>query len=514
MGQILDEMYQRVVEIFNRDILISIIIEKINSNAEYFKENLSQITSEEILGIINSIENNIEQLSELNDIVLVSEKFNEFRAFCISIYYRKKDGNIQNDSSFQELIGNFDAKQGLDTYIQGLNIENNKEYKRIMINSDDSFEYLLSTDIWEIVANYLDIPILGESEVVTEDNNNILADNNNTSLAIPNSQRRSLGEIIYAAFVKFISLFPGHKSTENVAVIEEKFNSVAKPEAIQDQRPVLEQLIDIYKTNGALEFLENLQDKLGEVKFSDDLYEKYEEKLIMLENRKIPEGVSKFKITSSEDMWAALFEIVSYEDERNPDRIAFEDENGKASCIMLKGEPFLQSNGEIRQKVIYTLDEQKLEFELILFKKSIDFQKVKQHIYWDIYDVHGLHFLCEIDKLFGTHCIDRYIDDLLNLIDKDIEGKVVKDLDRTEHGFILMYRYAHAVFLTLLDRIPNIEKKRMDLKIARNAYYKDVCSQKNMRKSLKVKPENMIPVSSKNRRDLLRERFLEDDWRE
>ena len=155
-----------------------------------------------------------------------------------------------------------------------------------------------------------------------------------------------------------------------------------------------------------------------------------------------------------------------------------------------------------------------MEFELILFKKSenIDFQKVKKDIYWDIYDVHGLHFLCEIDKLCGTHCIDRYIDDLLNLIDKDIEGKVVKDLGRTGHGFILMYRYAHAVFLTLLDRIPNIEKKRMDLKIARNDYYKDVCSQKNMKESLKVKPENMIPVSSKSRRDLLKERFLEEDW--
>lgn len=512
MGDKIDEMYERVSIIYNGQPLRSKIMEQIELNTDYLKNNLSSITVAEILKIIESIDNNIGQLLELNDIVDMSKLFDEFRALCISIYYRKKDGNVQNDSVFQELIGDFNTKLALATYISELNI-NDKEYKRIKANSDD-IEYLENPEIWKIVSDHLGVPILAESEVLTEDNNNILADNNNTSLAIPNSQRRSLGEIIYAAFVKFISLFPGHKSTENVAVIEEKFNSVAKPEAIQDQRPVLEQLIDIYKTNGALEFLENLQDKLGEVKFSDDLYEKYEEKLIMLENRKIPEGVSKFKITSSEDMWAALFEIVSYEDERNPDRIVFEDENGKASCIMLKGEPFLQSNGEIRQKVIYTLDEQKLEFELILFKKSIDFQKVKQHIYWDIYDVHGLHFLCEIDKLCGTHCIDRYIDDLLNLIDKDIEGKVVKDLDRTEHGFILMYRYAHAVFLTLLDRIPNIEKKRMDLKIARNAYYKDVCSQKNMMKeSLKVKPENRIPVSSKkppNGCSIFLERFLEE----
>ena len=44
--------------------------------------------------------------------------------------------------------------------------------------------------------------------------------------------------------------------------------------AIEDQRPVLEQLIDIYKKNGALEFLDNLRTKWREVEFSDDLYEK------------------------------------------------------------------------------------------------------------------------------------------------------------------------------------------------------------------------------------------------
>ena len=496
MGDKIDEMYEKVSKIYNGQPLRSKIMEQIELNTEYFKNNPSSITVAEILKIIKSIDNNIGQLLELNDIVDMSKLFDEFRALCISIYYRKKDGNVQNDSVFQELIGDLNTKLALDTYISELNI-NDKEYKRIKANSDD-LEYLENPEIWKIVSDHLGVPILAESEVVTEDNNNILADNNNTSLAIPNYQRRSLGYSILAAIQQIINRFIGHKSTENVAAIEEKADIAAKPEAIQDQRPFLEQLIDIYKTNGALEFLKNLNNKLGEAVFSEDLYEKYEEKLIMLENRKIPDGVSKFKITNPEDMWAAIFEIVSYEDKANPDRIVFKDKNGKASCIMLKDEPFVQSNGEIRQKVIYTLDKQKLEFELILSTKyeGLELQTVKRNIYWDIYDVHGLHFLCEIDKLFGTHCIDSYIEDLLLQIDKDIDGNYIKDLTRTKYGFLPTYRRAHAVFLTLLNRIPNIEKRRMDLQIARNDYYKDECNQKKKMSYLKVKPENMIHVGT------------------
>ena len=111
--------------------------------------------------------------------------------------------------------------------------------------------------------------------------------------------------------------------------------------AIEDQRPVLEQLIDIYKKNGALEFLDNLRTKWREVEFYDDLYENYEEKRNMLEGRGIPEGVGKFKITSPEQMWATVCEIVSYEDRRNPNKVVFEDENGKVACIMYNSHKFI-----------------------------------------------------------------------------------------------------------------------------------------------------------------------------
>ena len=61
----------------------------------------------------------------------------------------------------------------------------------------------------------------------------------------------------------------------------------------------------------------------------------------MQEGRHIPEGVGKFKIMSPEQMWATVCEIVSYEDRRNPNKVVFEDENGKVACIMYNSHKFI-----------------------------------------------------------------------------------------------------------------------------------------------------------------------------
>ena len=487
----LDDLIQELREFYNKNIFVSKYVDKINYTINAYKKNASQITIDEMLEKLNRYRMGIFKLIEYaSDRDEINEKFAELQAICMTIYYKYykseenqnyfKDIKPENTSESICLINYLNSLEIDDSYF--IYIIENIDIEEITKNAD----LFYNAKLWDIVADYYDIIELADAEVVTENQNNLV-------VAVPNKQTNSFAYKIIAAFRYFIGLFSHNKAKSVIesAVIEEKAD-IVKPVAIEDQRPVLEQLIDIYKKNGALEFLANLETYWRLVGFSDDLYENYEEKMIMLEGRKIPEGVSKFKITSPEQMWATVCDIVLDENIRNPDKVVFEDENGKASCIMLKGEPFLQSNGEIRQKVMYTIDKQKLEFELILLSKTsknLDLQDAK----WIIDDdVHMLHFLCEIDKLFGTHCIDRYIEDLLKLIDKNLEVKV--DLHGTMNYSIQMNKYAEALRFRVYNR--SMEDIRRNLRIARRDYYKHVCSQKNMRESLKVKSEDMIPVKT------------------
>jgi len=433
MGDKIDEMYERVSIIYNGQPLRSKIMEQIELNTEYLKNNLSSITVAEILKIIESIDNNIGQLLELNDIVDMSKLFDEFRALCISIYYRKKDGNVQNDSVFQELIGDFNTKLALDTYISELNI-NDKEYKRIRANSDD-IEYLENPEIWKIVSDHLGVPILAESEVLTEDNN-ILADNNNTSLAIPNSQRRSLGEIIYAAFVKFISLFQEHASTENGAVIEEKTIN----------KTVYEQLKEIYTNDGAVAFLSALLSAdLKKIGFPNKILQAYETRLSTLEVRDFPKEIDSFALKSDEEVWIIFNELIDLANKE--EKIMFKDKTGDEGQIVLVDWwtitiKYKESNIKIKLKDLYMNNEQNIARK------------------------RPLELLYEIDELFGTNCTFDYVTSILDVALPDFEGELCIKKGYKSQIFCLADKIE-----TSINAIKNFQIDRIEFMHRRKEYY-------------------------------------------
>lgn len=501
----LDDLIQELREFYNKNIFVSKYVGKINYTINAYKKNASQITIDEMLEKLDKYRMGIFKLIEYaSDRDDINKKFAELQAICMTIYYKYykleenqkyfKDIKPENTSESICLINFLKSLEIDDSYF--IYIIENIDIEEITKNAD----LFYNAKLWDIVADYYDIIELADAEVVTENQNNLV-------VAVPNKQTNSFAYKIISAFRYFIGLFRHNKAKPVIesAVIEEKPNS-AESVAIEDQRPVLEQLIDIYKKNGALEFLDNLRTKWREVEFSDDLYENYEEKRNMLEGRGIPEGVEKFKITSPEQMWATVCKIVSYEDRRNPNKVVFEDENGKVACIMLKGEPFLQSNGEIRQKVMYTIDKQKLEFELILSKTSKNINHMVKHdMVYNIFNVYSLHFLCEIDKLFGTHCIDRYIEDLLNLIDKNLEvdlhGTVNCSIKINIYAFSLDFIVSDSTIHTRADLDSarfNYYKQAMDnyYQQEMDNYFKHAYGQKEKMGYLKVKPEDMNPVKT------------------
>ena len=448
MGDKIDEMYERVSIIYNGQPLRSKIIEQIELNTEYFKNNLSSITVAEILKIIESIDNNIGQLLELNDIVDMSKLFDEFRALCISIYYRKKDGNVQNDSVFQELIGDFNTKLALDTYISELNI-NDKEYKRIRANSDD-IEYLENPEIWKIVSDHLGVPILAESEVVTEDNNNILADNNNTSLAIPNNQRRSL---VYSILVAIQQNF--------INVISSLFKNSSE--------------VDKSNTE-TLEFWKDLDfDRLISL-VSDKFKIEFERE--RLEKEGIPERVQLpdtkiFKPSNEEIIYKLLEEAVN-----KKNGFEYIDKNGIYKDITKDAfyRCFFTSSGKTIETIIFK------------YKSCLMFPT--------------LTYIYEIGRLIGTmNGLDKCIEEL-------IKGKKIhfSEIERDDYGnkkpsaYSSIFKYAEKSWERVKDKLksPAFHDIIGKAEIDRKEHYNRILGKdsKGLIGSLKVKPENMIHVGT------------------
>ena len=449
MGDKIDEMYERVSKIYNGQPLRSKIMEQIELNTEYFKNNLSSITVAEILKIIKSIDNNIGQLLELNDIVDMSKLFDEFRALCISIYYRKKDGNVQNDSVFQELIGDFNTKLALDTYISELKI-NDKEYKRIRANSDD-IEYLENPEIWKIVSDHLGVPILAESEVVTEDNNNILADNHNTSLAIPNNQRRSL---VYSILVAIQQNF--------INVISSLFKNSSE--------------VDKSNTE-TLEFWKDLDfDRLISL-VSDKFKIEFERE--RLEKEGIPERVQLpdtkiFKPSNEEIIYRLLEEAVN-----KKNGFEYIDKNGIYKNITKDAfyRCFFTSSGKTIETIIFK------------YKSCLMFPT--------------LAYIYEIGRLIGT------MNGLEKCIEELIKGKKIhfSEIARDDYGnkkpsaYSSIFKYAEKSWERVKDMLksPAFLDTIGKAKIDREEYYNRILGNKvlndnNKMGYLKVKSEDMIPV--------------------
>ncbi len=497
MNDKLEGMLMRIDDIYNSRILKTKIIERIDANSDSFQENFMSTTPEIIIEILTSIKDDIEKVVELDDIKEVLEKFNEFRAFCIAIYFRKKDGNILNDEVFNKIIGDFNDRQGLDTYIQGLNIENNKEYNRIMANSDESFEYLNSPDIWRIMADYLKIPIQAPVEVIKKDENS-------TSLVVPNNHRKRLvNGIIYYLQLLFSNLFSvKNRQSEPTSKKDYVIDTDVNPKqlAIEDQRPILEKLLDIYNTEGSVSFLyelgNSLRDKTSKrIEFTEEMYKAYEKRLIEQENLEIPNNINLFEYKNSEDLWLALFQMVLYEDKQDPDKITFKDEEGRQVCIMLEDDPieinyqkYAIKCTQYKYKFIYSCNDEKITVRWIVDEGSIE--NADKFIYEHAYSIHILHFLCEVDKLFGTNCIAKYADEIMNNVtrdEKNICTKIVTDHNR-------MYFFAKRVLSSLMEKIPNIEQRVMFLNMKRKEYYAglDMSSSDRFRNGLISTPEDVV----------------------
>lgn len=411
MNDKLDNLLSRIIEIYNSRILRSRIIEKIYTSTESFKENFTQIAPKQLRDIINSIESDIENLVELDDIMYVSEQFNRFRALCISIYYRKKDGDIQHDDVFKELIGDFKKRQGLDTYIQGLNIEDNKEYKRIMVNSDESFEYLYSPDIWRIMADYFDIPIQApQAEVVIENENS-------TSLTIPNEQHNNwLYRLFHNLALSINRIFS--RSLHTTLAIEDTRTS-----AVKDNRTLYEQLKDIYDKNGAEAFLLKLSEfDFRNIGFPKEKREAYLKRLDKLE--KIPNEL--FTLNNDEDIWITC-DIIADLLKKDENRFDFIDKDGNCYSIQLIGEPGPSYSNffNCKQIIKFEMDEAVNVFCNAYFspKSKQSPKELKRFVRMNYLYPRVLYMMGEIDFLFDTDCVYSYIKgNMIDRIKRDSEN--------------------------------------------------------------------------------------------
>ena len=127
----LDDLYKAVLEKYQNIVMKKKLKNAISSCKKRFENDFSNTTIKDIVDRVSGIREEINKFNEQDDDVSeLSQKFAELKVLCIAMYYRKKDGNIQNDEIFKEFVGNSNEKYCLNIYILSMHFEKDRDYNR------------------------------------------------------------------------------------------------------------------------------------------------------------------------------------------------------------------------------------------------------------------------------------------------------------------------------------------------------------------------------------------------